>query len=432
MQRRVPAALALLVIVVVAGCGGPVTTETPTSPAAAASPTDGPTATPTRTATPTPSPSPAVDPASKVTVKGGDFAFDEALVYKRVVRLHGLTLAEVPNVTVHVRNTSSVPLTRLYDPSDLEETMGISPEPGRTAIAGLASGTRVYVYAGVVTTTSLRESVLAHEYGHVVQGVQQGHSRVARNVLPAGNNEGRVEVGVIEGASTFVQYRYEDRHMDVSNRPGSWREKRAGRTAFGAFLVAPYYFGQRYVDRRVESVAELEEVYDDPPQTTEQLIHGYDPDAQPPRDLAVADALGGSWTRAADGPRPAERTKGELFVRLVLERQLTLSRAADAAAGWGADRAVTYGNDAGATGHAWVLRWDDAAEADEFAAALRDYLDARGRAEGDGWRADGNAFRVVRPSDETVALLAGDEAFVSNAAVAGDDGSVTVTVEGSD
>lgn len=445
MHTRFSLSILLTVLVVVAGCGAPVATDTPgaggspvETPAQSSAPTtvaetetppspatETHTATlaPETTAPPTTS-EPAVAPWSKVTVRGGNFSFDEAQVYRRVVRLHGLNLSEVPDVTVYIRNRSEYKLSQIYQPSAFEEAMGITVASGKTAIAGLASGNRVWVYQDVLKTAAQREAVLAHEYAHVIQTKLQGQQRTSKNVHGRLTQEGRVETGVIEGASMFVEHQYRVKYLDAEDRLTTWKAARANRTAFGAFLVAPYVFGQQYIDNEIDEVTDLDQIYDSPPQTTEQVLHNLDPGEEPALELSVT-----TTTRDSDWRVVARRTKGELFARLVLERQLSVDRAEGAAAGWGADRLVTFERD-GADGFAWTLRWDSASEASEFEEALRDYLDARGEKSDGIWTADGTAFRIVEVNDETVTLLVGAETFVENAAVSGSDDEVDVDPDG--
>jgi len=420
MERRVARGLAVAVLVVVAGCVGPASTPTPTPETA----TDADAAaTPSATPTPSATATRAVF-ERKTTVEDGELSFDAAAVYRRVVALHDLPPSAAPNVTVHVRNRSEFALTAIYSPSRFERAMGVEPTAEETAVAGLARGTDVYVYAGTVTDPAEREAVLAHEFVHVLQAATGAFGDVQDGVGGRATQEGRVETGITEGAATYVESEYRQRYLGQASSRLNWSASRARRSAFGAFLVAPYVFGHRYVDRRVDSPAELPAVYENPPATTEQLLHATGADGDRPRALTVAADTGDRWT---GGTR---RTKGELFARLVLEPYVDPARAARAADGWGADRLLPVRGEGGERGHAWVTRWDDAGEAEAFAAALRAALSARGERVDGGWTADGERFRLVRPADDVAVLLTGDEAFVDAAGVAADGATVTVTVEG--
>lgn len=426
-MRRVLVTVLVALMMVLAGCGafsGPAT-ET-ASPSPTATPSDAPTPTPTETATATPTatptPTPTVDPSEKVTIveTNGELSFDVPQTYLRIVRMHGKTLEEAPSVTIHVEDSYEGDV--LAEPGPFDTVMGMEPIAPDTGVAGLARDTDVWVYTEAVQGSSIREQVLAHEFVHVMQTDDDAQRRTASNLEFVGNAQ-LVYLATIEGAATYAENRYAEKYLDGNGEPRDWQSIREARTQYGAYLIAPYIFGHRYVAQRVDSVEELDEIYDDPPHTTEQLIHGYDTDVMP-RDLDVdVDTLGTEWYDAN------RQTKGELYLRIVLEGELDLDRAADAAAGWGNDELVTLQSGDADRGFAWVLRWDNATEADEFESAMRDYLDAHATS-GDGiWENGGDTYRLVRVSDETVVLFAGDEAFVENASATGDDGEITVSAD---
>jgi len=106
-------------------------------------------------------------------------------------------------------------------------------------------------------------------------------------------------------------------------------------------------------------------------------------------------------------------------VRTALAANLSVERASRAAAGWGNDSLVTFRRpDGGASSYAWVLRWDTASDADEFAAALGDSLSARGTALDDGgWQVAGVHAALHRPAARTTVLVAGTDGFVDETAV---------------
>lgn len=434
----------LALVVVLSGCTGAFTAErpveqspsTPTAdgtPAATTAPatTDAPTGTTngasgTPTATPTPRPpTPTPREAGKVRVSGLPLSFDEEQVYRDVVALHGQSYESAPGVDLRVKETPSPARTsQVWDASEFMLLWGFDPSAlGNTSIAGLAIGDRVFLYAEPVPSTSGRMSVLAHEYTHVLQHDADAFTRTRRGVRRGEGSTSRVYIGVVEGTATYVQRRYVARHLEVEPRNRTWATYSANRSRFGTYAVAPYYFGERYVDQRIDSAANVSSVYERPPTTTEQLIHGYGPREEPARPLEV-DADGeGDWFGFD------KRVRGELFVRLVLEGELSRERAAEAAAGWGADRVVTFEDTETETvGHAWVLRWDSPAESEEFVAAMTDYLDARGESAGDRWVDGDTTFDLRRVDDETVVVVAGPDRFVDATSVAGGDGEVTVAV----
>jgi hypothetical protein len=283
-------------------------------------------------------------------------------------------------------------------------------------VAAHASGDRVRLVVTDAATPADVEGALAHEHAHVLQPDGLADRLDARLGEYADTTDGTLAAyGVVEGAATYVESRYVERHLSGVEPPdarflGAWAEWPAA----NRLLWGPYVFGARYVAERVPSPARLSIVYRDPPRTTEQLLHGLEPGAEPRRSLSVtADAADSPWSA---GKRDA---KGELYLRVVLGTGLPPERAAAAAAGWGADRTLSV-HASDRSGHAWVVRFDDAANATEFADAVPGVLaDAR--------RSNDAAYRAVRVTPETVAILVGDPAFVAGSEVAGGNGSVTVT-----
>jgi hypothetical protein len=271
--------------------------------------------------------------------------------------------------------------------------------------------------------------VLAHEYAHAVQSNDprfrsaldgpQGTSTDARLVYRA----------LVEGGAVFVSDEYAGEYRSSVNATGDMAREYRNGSATTRYARGPYWLGGRYVDRRLRSAANLIGVYRNPPNTTEQVIHNYTPEAEPPADLRVT--VDGTDDVAAG----STDTAGEMVVRSLLGARLSESWAADAAAGWGNDRVVTLlnfgANESDQRNFVWALRWDDERNATEFAAALGDYLTARGDRLGDRqWRAAGERFRIDRASGRTVVVVVGGPETVRSVRATADDGNVSVTVTG--
>jgi hypothetical protein len=138
-------------------------------------------------------------------------------------------------------------------------------------------------------------------------------------------------------------------------------------------LGAPYIYGTIFVHtmRRRGGWREVNRVWDDPPATSEQILHvdKYDAHEKP---LAVptpsATTLGASWTSVDDD------VFGELGVRLMFEEWMPAMDAADAASGWGGDHGALFKN-GDQSAFALRVRYDDGAPQvdalarDAFAAA---------------------------------------------------------------
>jgi hypothetical protein len=148
-------------------------------------------------------------------------------------------------------------------------------------------------------------------------------------------------------------------------------------------LIAPYLYGTLFVNvlRRRGGWDAVNRAWDQPPTTSEQILHVDKWDAHEPAlkvDAPSFAALGAGWT-VAD-----EDSEGELGARLAFEEWMTPSAAASASAGWGGDRGVLL-TDGDRAAFAWRLRFDATAKADElatrsFAALARGLTDSLGPA----------------------------------------------------
>ena len=79
-------------------------------------------------------------------------------------------------------------------------------------------------------------------------------------------------------------------------------------------------------------------------------------------------------------------------------------------------------------GYAWVLRWDNETNADEFNSTLRTYLERKGTERNGLWHTEDATFSVTRLTNETVDVLIGPESFVAHSSARGDDEHVTVVI----
>ena len=421
MKRcRQVATLLVALLVVLAGCSGGGAPTTDATDATTAVETPGPETTATDETTTTTGQDAAgttttATDRETVEVTGGDLPVDETAVFYRVQRLMG---TDARPQSVEVRNLTewkgyrpgTVPLLRHLG---LENVSLDSGEPG-----GLTQPTgQVYVHPGEGTEAEV-ERVLAHEFVHVTQYRTDmlpwlsslERQRVTHDLL-------QTRLALIEGGAVYVTDAYADRHLDGEAPAEEFAERYRNGSASAKYFYARYHIGHRYVDAQVDSPDELGSVYEDGPNTTEQVLHDYAPSEEPPADLAVSVNETESWTRTEDD------AMGELFARVVLQSELDAETARSAAAGWGND--ALYGFESGDAdpAFAWTLRMDSPREADEFESAATTFADRR--------EADGEAaFRVERVGDETVTLLFGNPAFVENATVSGSSGNVTVEVTG--
>lgn len=392
--------LLLVIVLILAGCGGgqPETAST----AETVSPTEPPTG-PTDT---------AETPSERVHVYGGELPVNATRAWLRVEALHG---DEFPKPTVVVKSGESS-----WEPDPFAQQLGVSPTlrpPPDRAGGVVRPGSRKVRLFPRSASADRTEAVLVHEYAHVVQG-----SLGLFNRLFAGESGSRANRVVYEGAATYLADSYSRRYLGYSELNRICTAYTNG-TAYERYHDAPYCVGGQYYRDRFASSNALPTAYRNPPNTTEQIVHGLDPGAEPPTNLTVSIETGAStWYEPGSPDR-----QGELFIRTVLRVALDDEAAADAAAGWGNDRLVRLASGE-KRGYIWVLHWDTPPDAGEFKSTFERYLDAQGEHSGDRWRVNGSSFAVSRPGNRTVVVTAGEEAFLDGTTIVGSEGNISVTV----
>lgn len=384
VEIRTLATVALVVTAMtLAGCSALPGSETPT-PTSSGEPTDARAATPNTTATPASLPSLA------------ERGIDVNATWNRTERLVGANATKPPvevrrNVPTHGAGLDSGPFVDLL--------VGQASEAPLQPSAWYRSTDHVVVFhAETVRESSAAEleSILAHEYAHAIQDQREwyhgGGSRM-------GEGERKAGLAHNEGFAEYVQREYGARYLDsVTDRERLYENA----STHERYALAQYYYGSRYFDRGVEETGNLSAVAQDPPASTEQVLHDTD-DA--PRDLRV-------HTDYAAGVTIDRSTQGELATRVVLRDELSTDRAIRAAEGWGADRLLGVETSLGRTsGYVWVHRWDAVTDADEFESAMADFLDDR-RSETDEYR-----FDLHRLTPETTVVVTGQEEFVDGTTV---------------
>ena len=411
VTRRGLAALSLALVLVLAGCAAADSAAFRTT-----QPDDqNDTATterPTTTAV-------EVSEEYSVPVRGGELPVDPNSTFARVQALVG-TDVRPQSVTV-IDGSSRDTDAGYYADRSFFDIMGLEETDYST------DGASGVTYAdGQVRITTRNasdaeiERVLAHEFTHTVQ-MRSGMTADLDSVAYTRRTTdyAMTRQALVEGGAVYVTDAYAERFQSDPVRQSSRVAAEYERGPAGnRYLWAPYYFGYQYVSAAIDSPDELSTVYENHPETTEQLLHGETPAAEPPAELELGGDETGEWYRTeAD-------TKGELVTRIVLRSELPKGASTTAATGWGNDRVFVYEHASrGETALAWALRWDSPDEADEAQAAFETYADRRA---GD----DDVAFRVERVTPESIAVFAGDDEFVEDARAAGTDGEVTVSVNG--
>lgn len=185
----------------------------------------------------------------------------------------------------------------------------------------------------------------------------------------------------------------------------------------------PYYQGRAFVEYLYDrgNWAEVNNAYQDPPESTEQILHPqkYLAGERPitVRTAELSAALGEDWRELATDTLGEWGTYLMLGYSADLESQIDIITAETVTAGWGGDSYQVYYNDGldqTVMSARWI--WDTNSDATQFNNALLDYMDARfrgsavDRSDGDCWEANNQASCVFRSGREILWLLAPDQA----------------------
>jgi hypothetical protein len=285
----------------------------------------------------------------------------------------------------------------------------------------------------IVTDTpdspTIDNATLVHELTHALQDqtVGLGGERLSR---PTQDGDLAVD-GLVEGEANLVEARYRERcgaEWDCVETPPAGGSG-GGDQNLGLLLtiLQPYSDGPVYVEdlREREGWDAVRAAFEDPPASTEQVIHLTD---ERPRPIEYTDRARGEWKLYPDQGENGSDTVGEasMFVMFWYQARTAGAETVDPgavartdspydsynydappSAGWANDRLFPYrngppGTEATDHGYVWVTEWDTERDAREFRAAHLEILrahDARTveggiRVVDDGEFAD--AFRVVR------------------------------------
>ena len=256
---------------------------------------------------------------------------------------------------------------------------------------------------------------LAHELVHALQDQRF-------SLLPGGRSHdaGLARTGVVEGDASYVEQLYEQRcsgNWSCVPRPDRTSGAGIADRNLGAYLAiyAPYSDGPSFVHqvRQRGGWEAVNQLYEQPPRSTEQLLH---PERYPedgPETVRVTDRSGERWERYGIADTVGESTLYAMFWfqqgvnrSTLRDEDVPYSRynyVSQPSEGWAGDRLVPYRN-GDANGYVWKLRWESRADAREFATSyeslLVEQLNATEVREGVYRVPDdstfGDAFRVTR------------------------------------
>ncbi len=408
------AVLSLVVILAVAMVGVLVLRQVgaPIGQGPGVTPASSPTPVATGTARPSASPSPA-----------GDTARDLAQIEGEVRDLRELPEPEIgaPDVITRAQLSDEVQaiLDESWTPAELQranltlQAMGLltADQDIRRLTARLLEGQvlgfydytkeRMVVVSDAGLTPEARVTY-AHEYTHALQ--DSAFDAGARLDALTGDDAIGAYQALVEGDATLLMFQWAFAHLSPDELGQVGATPLPDMTGIPDWMIQqlqwPYLAGLNFlasvsgmsvVPGAGANWEAVDEVYADPPASTEQVIH---PDkyisGEAPLVVeapAVADALGTGWEDLSPN------TAGEAMISIWLAELGAVSPDA-AAAGWGGDRQVVASGPNGEWALAWRMVWDTPADTQEFFAAGQE-LDPTA----------GTTMSILRPaSGETLVL----------------------------
>lgn len=374
-------------------------------------------------------------------VDGLDGAERSALVARtmaRVERIRGIEFERRPPVRVitraeHRANVSSSYENvsreeRILDNVAAESLFLVGESTDVEAIMQRHSGGNVQGYydPGTQAITIVSENATAPKIDEITLAQELYHSLQDQHFDIPSSGDSTTEShnarnGIVEGDGNYVDYLYERRCHRVWNdtclrpEPTSSGSSNGTNVHIGLYQIQyfPYSSGPAFVRHRRANGGwpAVDTVYDDPPASTEQVIHPVAYGEDEPTTVTIDDRSNDTWNRLnrpnqtdydAFGEAgwfvamwyPAYQTDGD---QAVIPRSAHLRYNESTGgidelapyaydhrytAGWDGDRMVPYVTDDSAetneTGYVAKLVWDSPSEAREFLTGYRHLLDVRG------------------------------------------------------
>ncbi|WP_435118546.1 Hvo_1808 family surface protein [Halolamina sp. C58] len=359
-------------------------------------------------------------------------------------------------------NSSYSEAFRAFDNAKFEALFLIGEEEGSLAVQQSNRGATVGGYYSPAadsivlvtdneTTLQVDELTLGHELVHAVQDQKFDLGNFSSQTRDGAN----ANSGLIEGDANYVQQQYRERCGEGGAWNGTCLRPEAsggggggGPANIGVYFVnyQPYSDGPTFIaaQKRQGGWDAVNDLYDAPPQSAEQVIHPERYGTDPPTEVELADEHGENWERIRPESRLDYAEVGQAGVASMFVYPWYAGRSPqgydaipnfrntwfnytdsgdlspidplnygfDAAAGWDGDRMHFYQNDAGEGGYVWRLVWDSDAEAIEFRDAYEELLAYWGAEQiGEGtYRIEDGPF-----ADAFHVTVAGDTVTIVNA-----------------
>jgi hypothetical protein len=378
------------------------------------------------------------------------------LEFNRTVPVEVITRSELRNRSAFGGSPSQS--TRAYQNTQWRALFLVGDETNSTSarrnttqqsVLGYYSTTSksIVIVSDSETPELQNERTLSHE---LVHALQDQHFDLRSN---ATTSDGSLAAqSVVEGDAMYVQYAYLDEcgedweclgdgesaasssDSNASSEPGNW----------GIYLatIFPYYDGAKFVRETKQDGGwgAVNDLYDDRPTSTEQVISPSKYDRDEPERVSLSDTSSQEWSITGPRGRHTSDTMGQALVSTMfihtlyddynrtsavsafdvlqydgdgsINRTDPLNHDLEVTDGWAGDRMYVYTNGS-ETGYVWKLQWDSEEDAAEFADGYQDLLD-----HWDGEKVDSGTYVVPEESpytgayalvveDDTVTIVGG-------------------------
>ncbi|PSP54924.1 hypothetical protein BRC82_07945 [Halobacteriales archaeon QS_1_67_19] len=387
----------------------------------------------------------------------------------RVEQIRGLEFDERVPVEIVTRDEfrenrtdRSTPADRrLFDNAKFEalfmitestDSLAVQNQNSGSAVGGFYDPTqeRIVVVSENTSTPKLNEITLSQELFHALQDQQFNISSFNQSTRELHN----ARDGVIEGDGNYVDHLYSQRcqnEWDGDCLMPTGQSEAGGELAnIGPYLVKfqPYSDGPAFVEQvRDDGGWEaVDALYEEPPASTEQVIHPDKYGEDEPAEFSVADRSADEWERLTFENRPNYASVGEAGIftmfmypyydsegqtQIVPARQFfnmnedgelrefdPLNYNSSYSDGWDGDKLVVYASDEtprNETAYVWKTVWDSERDAAEFVEGYEQLLDYWGAEEVEGHE---NTWRISRDGEFDDAYYArqdGDTVVIVNA-----------------
>jgi len=286
---------------------------------------------------------------------------------------------------------------------DREANEALQSASGQTTAGFYAPGDdRIRIITDSPDSPTIDNATLVHE---LVHALQDQNGALGERIGNTETQDADLAVdGVVEGEANYIERRYTERCGEEWECVGTPSDDGSPgdppNLGILLTLLHPYSDGPVYIDwlREQGGWSAVDAAFEDPPESSEQIIHRTD---EEPTPIEYEDRARNGWETFPNQGENGSDTVGEASMYVTARADTvpvqSLARTsgpldmynydAEPSAGWGNDRVFPYrkgsGDDA-RSGYVWVTEWDTEEDADEFVEAYGAILEAQGVPEVDG------------------------------------------------